>query len=241
MSIQERSAMAPRRMNASIVFLLVTISLSGCASSNSNSNTDDRTPVPTTSIPSPAASQTSTPEAFIQLSTLGIPAAWMAAPGKSPERSLSIEPGSGDCPVGLGCRRFAYRSGAGWAGIGWWPANCGPSGTPSAFALARQGACGVNVLQQSRLRTVERLSFQARGERGGETILFQVGADDMSPMPKIGPYSFKLSSSWQRKEIDLRDVNLSNAVALFIWVATDEDNPQGAVFYLDDIKFEGTK
>jgi hypothetical protein len=141
----------------------------------------------------------------------------------------------------MGCRKFTYRVGAGWAGIGWWPAKCGESGTPGAFALARRGACGVNVSQLGQLRSVERLSFQTRGDKGGEVIMFQVGADDMSPMPKRGPFTFKLTTTWQRKEIDVRDVNLSNAVVLFLWLATDEDNPQGAVFYLDDVKFEGTK
>jgi hypothetical protein len=34
---------------------------------------------------------------------------------------------------------------------------------------------------------------------------------------------------------------LTNAVALFIWTATDIDNREGAVFYLDDVKFEGEK
>lgn len=224
----------------SAIILLVAISLSGCASNAPDSHSDGGRRALADPISSPAA-QTASPEVFVQLSTLGIPAAWMAAPGNQPERFLRIDPGPGDCPAGLNCRKFTYRTGAGWAGIGWWPAKCGPSGTPGAFALARQGACGVNLLQPGRLRSIDRLSFQARGERGGEAISFQVGADDMPPMPKIGPYTFKLTTNWQREEIDLKDVDLNNAVALFIWVATDGDNPRGAVFYLDDIKFEGTR
>jgi hypothetical protein len=97
------------------------------------------------------------------------------------------------------------------------------------------------VLQQGKLKSVHRLSFYARGEKGGEVIGFQVGADDMQPTPKVGPYWVKLTAEWQRQEIDLKDADLTNAVALFIWIARDLDNPDGAVFYLDDAKFEGTK
>jgi hypothetical protein len=140
----------------------------------------------------------------------------------------------------MNCRKFTYIHGNDWAGIGWWPGACGQSGTPAAWALARRGVCGVNIPQQGGLRSVDRLSFQARGERGGETINFQVGADDMQPEPKRVRI-VSLTTGWQRYEIDLKGLDLTNAVALFIWTATDIDNREGAVFYLDDVKFEGTK
>jgi hypothetical protein len=36
-------------------------------------------------------------------------------------------------------------------------------------------------------------------------------------------------------------MDLTKVVGLFLWVAADIDNPDGAVFYLDSIQFEGVK
>lgn len=221
--------------------LLLALSLFGCRDDDNRNLNVNGSPTPTTSpTPSPSIPPPPTPAPSVQLSALGAPAAWMVGPGKRPEQFIEVGPGA-DCPVGLDCRKFTYRAGAVFAAVGWWPAKCGASGTPAAFSLARSGACGVNVLQQGRLKSVERISFQVKGERGGEVIGFQVGADDMPPMPKVGPNKFKLTTDWQRHELDLNGVELNNAVILFLWVAADDDNPKGAVFYLDDVKFEGTR
>jgi hypothetical protein len=49
-----------------------------------------------------------------------------------------------------------------------------------------------------------------------------------------------LEQGWTKFEIDLEGIGgLQNAIALFTWVATDTANPNGVVFYLDEVKFEG--
>jgi hypothetical protein len=240
MNSQPRPAPAQFAANVLVVILLLVVGLNNC---DGNSNNNDRPVTPTPSLtptPTPSPSPSPTPQASVQLGTLGIPAMWMAGPGKKPETVLSIGPGPDNCPVGIECRKFTYKKGAGWAGILWWPSACGPSGTNAAAALAKSGVCGVNVPQRGNLKSVDRLSFYARAEKDGAVIGFQVGADDMPPR-KVGPYWVKLTTEWKRQEIDLKGVDLTNAVALFIWLARDEDNPDGAVFYMDDAKFEGTK
>jgi hypothetical protein len=101
-----------------------------------------------------------------------------------------------------------------------------------------------------------RLKFWARGENGGERIDFflaGVGWSVESGLPEA-PFpgssrrhpelgtTFVLSSDWQEYAIeDLPTLDLSYVLGGFGWVATDLDNPSGAVFYLDDIEYELTQ
>src|SRR5215217_4358672 len=159
MNSRRRPATAQFAANVLAVILLLVVNLNGC---DGNTNNDNGTPTPTPSLtPTPTPSPSPSPQASVHLGTLGIPAAWMAGPGKQPEKLLSIGPGPGNCPVGIDCSKFTYKTGAGWAGIAWWPSTCGPRGTEAAFALARRGVCGVNVLRQGKLKSVDRLSFYA--------------------------------------------------------------------------------
>ena len=96
------------------------------------------------------------------------------------------------------------------------------------------------------------LIFWARGEKGGEQIEFfvaGVGRDattgaptnpfpDSSPRrPGVGTLS-TLSTSWQRFRIDVSGMDLSYVLGGFGWVVNKTANPNGAVFFLDDIEFE---
>lgn len=94
-----------------------------------------------------------------------------------------------------------------------------------------------------------RLTFWARGEKGGEQIEFflaGVGRGD-PPMPfpdasqRHPPQETRttLSANWQQYSIEgLSALNLSYVLGGFGWVASDAFNPGGAVFYLDDIEYE---
>ena len=79
--------------------------------------------------------------------------------------------------------------------------------------------------------------------RGGEKIEFTVGSNPGGPppTPKRSLGTVTLETIWKQYEIDLKGVDLSKAIALFYWGASDADNPKGAVFYLDDIQFEGAR
>jgi parallel beta-helix repeat protein len=95
------------------------------------------------------------------------------------------------------------------------------------------------------------VEFWARGENGGEKIeffVFGVGRDpewgtilqpypDSSPrMPSIGNY-ITLSNEWEKYTINISSADKSYVIGGFAWYATSSNNPDGAVFYLDDIKY----
>jgi hypothetical protein len=113
----------------------------------------------------------------------------------------------------------------GWAGIYWQhPANNWGS---------RPGGYNLNG--------AKKLLFLARGEKGGETVSeFKVGgitgnfAD--SGAAALGPVT--LSKAWKPYEINLEGQELSSISGGFCWTMSRDYNPDGAVFYLDDIRFE---
>ena len=95
------------------------------------------------------------------------------------------------------------------------------------------------------------LTLWVKGDRGGELIDFfvaGVGRDAQSGQP-INPFpdssrrqpalgnKFQLTTQWQQITIDVRGLDLSYVLGGLGWVATPQDNPQGAVFYVDDVQF----
>jgi len=115
--------------------------------------------------------------------------------------------------------------GARWAGVYWQnPANNWGD---------RQGGYD--------LTGAAKLTFWARGENGGERIEeFKIGgitgvyAD--SDVAGIGPVL--LTKEWKQYEIDLRGKDLSYISGGFCWATNLDVNPDGATFYLDDIRYE---
>jgi hypothetical protein len=113
----------------------------------------------------------------------------------------------------------------GWAGIFWQnPAN-NWGAVPSGYDL----------------RGMTKLTFWARGARGGEVIEhFMVGgikgAVTDSMATQIGP--IELTDQWQQYTINLAGRDMSSIIGGFGWATTPNLNPEGATFYLDDIKFE---
>ena len=115
--------------------------------------------------------------------------------------------------------------GAGWAGVYWQnpPNNWGTH--PGGYDLT--GA--------------KKLTFWVRGEKGGERLEeVKIGgitgeyAD--SDVAGIGP--IVLTQEWQQYTIDLQGKDLSSISGGFCWAANLEMNPNGATFYLDDIRYE---
>lgn len=135
-----------------------------------------------------------------------------------------------DCYDGITCLQIVYdvecsREDQRWAGIYWLnpPNNWGH----------RKG--GFN------LSGAKRLTFWARGERGGEQIQeFTMGgiAGDYpdSDIATIGPVI--LTDQWRKYTMDLRGKDLSYISGGFAWSTNEEVNPEGCVFYLDNIQFE---
>lgn len=127
------------------------------------------------------------------------------------------------------CMRVSYtalrKQGAGWAGVYWQePAN-NWGNVPGGFDLTGR----------------KKLSFYAKGEKGGEVITeFKMGGiqgvySDSTSM-SIGP--IVLTPDWQKYVIDLEGEDLSNVIGGFAFIISDMENPDGAIFYIDEIAYE---
>ncbi|MCL1972511.1 MAG: hypothetical protein FWG57_05935 [Endomicrobia bacterium] len=130
---------------------------------------------------------------------------------------------------GKTCIKVTYdpsRGKVGWSGVYW---------TEPANNWGDQGP-GFN------LTGAERLSFWARGEKGGETISnFLMGGIrgkkyEDSDSRSIGP--IELSQEWTQYYISLVGADLTNIIGGFCFTITEDNNPDGAIFYLDNIVYE---
>ena len=154
-----------------------------------------------------------------------IPSGWMGDYGdiKFNDKDMTT-PHSGTTNIKIIYSGKATQ-GARWAGIYWQnpPNNWGTR--PGGYDLT--GA--------------KKLTFWARGEKGGERIEeFKIGgitgeyAD--SDVSGIGPVV--LTTEWQEFTIDLEGKDLSSISGGFCWATNVDVNPEGCTFYLDDIKYE---
>jgi hypothetical protein len=209
--------------------------------SNSNSNRNSLPRQPSSKRESAVKPKSTQPTAAnTQLDALAIPAGFMSGRG-SPENFISLGADSKGCHTGTDCIKVTYEVGGEWGGIYWWPQSCGASGTDEAWGKVRNGTCGIDILKASGLSAVKKLTFWVKGERGGETVEFKVGASDLLPSPGRSLGKVTLTSAWKQYEIDLKGISLNKATALFALIAIDKTNAKGAVFYLDDIQFEGVR
>ncbi|MDD4183064.1 MAG: hypothetical protein PHT53_04520 [Candidatus Omnitrophica bacterium] len=126
------------------------------------------------------------------------------------------------------CLKFIYTAkkaqGQGWAGVYWQSLANNWGSKLSGFDLSN----------------MTKLSFWARGEKGGEVIQkFMVGGikGKYSDSTEIlfGPVT--LTKDWKEYTVNLAGKNLSYINGGFGWVVTGDLDPEGCTFYLDDIKF----
>ena len=128
---------------------------------------------------------------------------------------------------GTSCIRIEYSAkrsqGQGWAGIYWQnPAN-------------NWG----NVKGGFDLRGAKKLVFYARGEKGGEICEFKMGGirGEYSDSDTATTGVVRLTKGWKKYTIDLKDLDLSYISGGFCCVITANDNPDGAIIYLDEIVY----
>jgi len=134
-----------------------------------------------------------------------------------------------DAHSGTTCVKVEYlprrSQGAGWMGIYWQnPANNWGS-KKSGFDLT--GA--------------KELVFWARGEKGGEIISeFKMGGitGEFSDSDSAGIGPAMLTQDWKEYKINLQGKDLSHIIGGFCLSANMDDNPDGFVIYLDDLKYE---
>ncbi len=143
---------------------------------------------------------------------------------------IKIEAACFDNPhSGTTCIKITYlnavSNGARWAGVYWQ--------SPANNWGDRKGGFD--------LTGAKRLVFWARGAKGGERVEeFKLGGITGlypdSDIAGIGPVM--LTQEWKQYEIDLSGKDLSYISGGFCWATNLDVNPEGAIFYLDDIKYE---
>ncbi len=157
-----------------------------------------------------------------------VPSGWMPA---TAAKDLRLDTNWKNLPFsGDTCVRVQYENNSAtrWAGIYWQqPAN--NWGTVPNAGYDLQGAT--------------KLTFWARGDKGGEIIYeFKMGGLSSgeyidSDSASIGP--IELTDEWKQYEVDLRGRDLSYVIGGFAWATNiDVNDPEGIVFYLDEIKYE---
>ncbi|MDX1934909.1 MAG: glycoside hydrolase family 2 TIM barrel-domain containing protein [Capsulimonadales bacterium] len=138
--------------------------------------------------------------------------------------AIKMDPACTEQPYrGKTCLRIAYTAPGEWGGVVWQnPANDWGE-MPGGYDL----------------RGATKLSFLARGAKGGEKVEFQAGLPDRKTKyydTGNGKRGITLTSRWSRYEIDLRGQDLSRMKNGFVWVVAGTGKP--VVFYLDDIRYE---
>ncbi|MFZ2385493.1 MAG: hypothetical protein WBE75_04730 [Candidatus Omnitrophota bacterium] len=154
-----------------------------------------------------------------------IPSGWMGDYGDIKYDSASSDnPHSGTSSLKITYANKASQ-GARWAGMYWqYPAN-NWGNMDTSFNLSK----------------ATKLTFWARGEKGGERVEeFKIGGITGeypdSDSAGIGPVV--LTTEWQQYTIDLQGKDLSSIIGGFCWSSNIDVNPDGIVFYMDDIQYE---
>ncbi|MFH1460680.1 MAG: hypothetical protein ABIG64_09980 [Candidatus Omnitrophota bacterium] len=154
-----------------------------------------------------------------------VPSGWMGDYGDvKMEESCKDNPHSGKT-----CIKFSYtakgKQGANWCGIFWQ--------NPANNWGEKKGGFD--------LREAGKLTFWARGEKGNERIMeFKLGGlgGTYPDSDSVGIGPIDLTTQWEQYTIDLEDIDLSYIIGGFCWSTNVDSNPEGAVFYLDDIQYE---
>lgn len=140
------------------------------------------------------------------------------------DSAFTVDPHAGSTSIKVTYSKLASQ-GAGWSGVYWQEPGNNWGNRPGGFDLS--GAT--------------KLTFWARGDKGGELIKeFKMGGIKGqypdSTAAGIGPVV--LTKEWKQYTIDLTDKELTNVIGGFCWATSLDKNPNGAVFYLDDIRYE---
>ncbi|MBU0633964.1 MAG: hypothetical protein KKB82_05630 [Candidatus Omnitrophica bacterium] len=144
-------------------------------------------------------------------------------------QDLKFDDGWENMPVsGKTCVRIEYRAQGdfGWVGLYW---------LNPELNWGNQRGGGYD------LRFAKKLTFWAKGEKGGEHIaVFKFGGIKGlytdSDNHGIGP--LVLTADWKQYTVDVSKRNMRYISAGFSFALTKAHNREGCVFYIDDIKYE---
>ncbi|MBV9852287.1 MAG: hypothetical protein JO250_21685 [Armatimonadetes bacterium] len=125
---------------------------------------------------------------------------------------------------GRTCLKAVYAAGDSWGGVVWQSPAGDWGDLPGGWDLS--GA--------------KRLTFWARGDRGGEVVSFSfglLGKDKAYPDTGTGRLDkVALTKDWRQYAIDLAGKDLTRIKTGFAWVVAGQG--RGVTFYLDDIRYE---
>ena len=159
------------------------------------------------------------------------PSGWMGD-----TKSISFDSNYKSNPYdGTSCIKISFTvNGENWAGVYWQePENNWGDTKNAGYDLT--GA--INI------------TFWAKGEIGSETVEFFTGGmgrnADTGEKEKSYPDSFKktsigyqeLTNFWKEYTIPLTSLDLNYVIGGFGWVTNSTKNPNGATFFLDNIKY----
>ncbi|MBN1897901.1 MAG: OmpA family protein [Spirochaetes bacterium] len=116
----------------------------------------------------------------------------------------------------------------GWAGIYWqYPANNWGNNPRGGYDLSK----------------AESLFFYAKGETGYEVLEFKIGGitGEYGDSDTITTGFINLTRDWNLYKIDLTDKNLDNIIGGFGIIAMAPVNPNGVIFYINDIYYSSEK
>ena len=149
-----------------------------------------------------------------------IPAGWMGD-----AKAIKLNPAwTGEPHAGKTCLRCDFAADKGWGGVVWQ--------NPAGDWGDRGGGYD--------LTGAKKLTFWARGEKGGELVGFEFGT--LAPPKKFfdtGKGKLEkvaLTKDWQHYEIDVSAQDLTRIKTGFVWTLASPGAP--VTFYLDDIHWE---
>lgn len=159
-----------------------------------------------------------------------IPSGWMGDFGDIKfNQAYDKKPGAGKTSIEV--KYTAERKqGAGWSGIYWQsPAN-NWGDKKGGFDLSGY----------------TKLTFMARGEKGGEYIdKFMIGGitgqTEDGDSDNAETDAIELTKEWKEYSIDLSKSDLSKIIGGFGFALNSDANPSGATFYIDEIKLTDYK
>lgn len=121
--------------------------------------------------------------------------------------------------------RIEYHQGPkGWAGIYWQYPDKNWGKKPGKSLLG-----------------AKRISFYAKGERGGEIVEFKSGGiagDRYQDSFEKSLGKQRLSNTWTKYVIDLSKEDLSSVIGVFAWVAAGSDNSGHVITYIANLIVE---
>jgi hypothetical protein len=90
------------------------------------------------------------------------------------------------------------------------------------------------------LTKAKRLTFWARGDKGGEIVEFKIGgtAANYPDSDNLSSGDITLSDRWQKYALDLSKADLAYISAGFGFVLKQDMNPDGCTFYIDDVRYD---